>query len=84
MFSECRLYHGATHNWSICVCVFSAGVGRTGTFILIDRLLQSIQHENTIDIFGTILEMRECRANMIQTEVSRYKHLLVLLTPVSK
>jgi len=48
----------------------SAGVGRTGTFILIDRLLQHIQHENTIDIFGMILEMRGYRSNMIQTEVS--------------
>ena len=48
----------------------SAGVGRTGTFILIDRLLQHIQHENTVDIFGMILEMRGYRSNMIQTEVS--------------
>jgi len=47
----------------------SAGVGRTGTFILIDRLLQHIQRESTIDIFGTILEMRGYRSNMIQTEV---------------
>jgi len=53
------------------VVVCSAGVGRTGTFILIDRLLQHIQHESTIDIFGTILEMRGYRSNMIQTEVSR-------------
>jgi len=52
----------------LCV-VCSAGVGRTGTFILIDRLLQHIQHESTVDIFGTILEMRGYRSNMIQTEV---------------
>lgn len=46
----------------------SAGVGRTGTFILIDRLLHVIQREDTIDLFGIILEMRGYRTNMIQTE----------------
>ena len=56
--------------WCVRLWLGSAGVGRTGTFILIDRLLQHIQHESTIDIFGMILEMRGYRSNMIQTEVS--------------
>jgi len=51
--------------WYLC----SAGVGRTGTFIVIDRLLHQIQRENAIDVFGTTLEMRDYRCHMIQTEV---------------
>ncbi|ELT95888.1 hypothetical protein CAPTEDRAFT_120303, partial [Capitella teleta] len=47
----------------------SAGVGRTGTFICVDRLLQHVKDHNTIDVFGTVLEMRNYRCNMIQTEV---------------
>lgn len=46
----------------------SAGVGRTGTFILVDRLLQHIRSRSMIDIFGVVLEMRNYRCNMIQTE----------------
>lgn len=46
----------------------SAGVGRTGTFILVDRLLQHIRSRGMIDIFGVVLEMRHYRCNMIQTE----------------
>ena len=49
---------------------FSAGVGRTGTLIAVDRLLQHIREHNEIDIFGTVLEMRNYRCNMVQTEVS--------------
>ncbi|XP_052827070.1 tyrosine-protein phosphatase 10D isoform X2 [Octopus bimaculoides] len=46
----------------------SAGVGRTGTFIAIDRLLQHIQTYLEVDIFGLILELRKYRPNMVQTE----------------
>ena len=48
---------------------FSAGVGRTGVFILVDRLLQHIQRNNTINVFATITEMRKCRPLLVQTEV---------------
>ncbi|CAI9729419.1 phosphatidylinositol phosphatase PTPRQ [Octopus vulgaris] len=46
----------------------SAGVGPTGTFIVIDRLLQHIQCHHEVDIFGLILELRKYRPNMVQTE----------------
>ncbi|CAE1169147.1 PTPRB [Acanthosepion pharaonis] len=46
----------------------SAGVGRTGTFIAIDWLLQHIREHSEVDIFGLILEMRGYRVNMVQTE----------------
>lgn len=46
----------------------SAGVGRTGTFIAIDWLLQHIREHQDVDIFNLILEMRNYRVNMVQTE----------------
>ncbi|XP_067950911.1 receptor-type tyrosine-protein phosphatase H-like isoform X1 [Watersipora subatra] len=46
----------------------SAGVGRTGTYIAVDRLLQHIQDHDEIDIFNLVLEMRNYRCRMVQTE----------------
>ncbi|CAK8684490.1 unnamed protein product [Clavelina lepadiformis] len=45
----------------------SAGVGRTGTFIAIDRLLQHMQDHDDVDIFGIVHEMRRHRVAMVQT-----------------
>lgn len=42
------------------ICVHcSAGVGRSGTFITLDRILQSIQVNDTVDIFGIVWAMRK-------------------------
>ncbi|KAG1931163.1 receptor-type tyrosine-protein phosphatase eta [Pimephales promelas] len=46
----------------------SAGVGRTGTFIAIDRLIFQIERESMVDIFGIVNDMRMHRALMVQTE----------------
>ncbi|XP_006823994.2 receptor-type tyrosine-protein phosphatase beta-like [Saccoglossus kowalevskii] len=46
----------------------SAGVGRTGTFIALDRLIQHIKEYDYVDIFGIACEMRMHRVYMIQTE----------------
>ncbi|KAI8488819.1 hypothetical protein Bbelb_333370, partial [Branchiostoma belcheri] len=47
----------------------SAGVGRTGTFIALDRLLQDIEDgHDKVDIFGIVSEMRKHRVFMVQTE----------------
>ena len=69
----------------LCMCVYmcvhvlllslassslgSAGVGRTGTFIALDILLQHIREYDWVDIFGLACEMRQHRNHMIQTEV---------------
>lgn len=52
--------------------MFSAGVGRTGTLIAVDILLQHISENKNkkVDIFGTVFKLREQRVNMVQTEVS--------------
>lgn len=49
--------------------VFSAGVGRSGAFIVLDRLLQAIKQSDVVDIFGIVYEMRKERVWMVQTEV---------------
>ncbi len=53
----------------MCVCVCSAGVGRSGCFIALDTLLQHIKDHDWVDIFGLACEMRQHRNHMIQTEV---------------
>lgn len=47
----------------------SAGVGRTGTFIAIDRLIYQIENENTVDVYGIVYDLRMHRPLMVQTEV---------------
>ncbi|XP_029561454.1 receptor-type tyrosine-protein phosphatase S isoform X7 [Salmo trutta] len=46
----------------------SAGVGRTGCFIVIDGMLERIRHERTADIYGHVTLMRSQRNYMVQTE----------------
>ena len=48
----------------------SAGVGRTGTFIVIDSMLQRILHgEESVDIYAHVTLLRNQRSFMVQTEV---------------
>ncbi|XP_021369342.1 tyrosine-protein phosphatase 10D-like isoform X2 [Mizuhopecten yessoensis] len=46
----------------------SAGVGRSGTYIALDRMLQNIGEHGEVDIFQTVAEMRRERVWMVQTE----------------
>ncbi|XP_047123628.1 receptor-type tyrosine-protein phosphatase delta isoform X1 [Hydra vulgaris] len=46
----------------------SAGVGRTGTFICIDEMLELLKRQNKVDIFNYVNFMRSRRIFMIQTE----------------
>ncbi|KAL4233516.1 hypothetical protein ACF0H5_008197 [Mactra antiquata] len=46
----------------------SAGVGRTGTFIAVDTLLQHIRDHDEVDIFKLVKKMRNYRINMVQIE----------------
>ncbi|XP_067423943.1 receptor-type tyrosine-protein phosphatase F isoform X6 [Emydura macquarii macquarii] len=46
----------------------SAGVGRTGCFVVIDAMLERMKHEKTVDIYGHVTCMRAQRNYMVQTE----------------
>ena len=48
----------------------SAGVGRTGTFIAVDVMLQKLEKNEPLDIMNFVCQMRAQRASMVQTSVS--------------
>ena len=50
----------------------SAGVGRTGTFITIDMVLQQAEEEGYINIMDTINQLRHKRMKMVQTPVRNH------------
>ena len=56
---------------------FSAGVGRTGTFMAIDSMLDMSEKENCVDIFGFVTRMRTCRPSMVQTLVSYLFYFII-------
>lgn len=52
-------------------CPLSAGVGRTGTFLAVDALLDNGRKTGQVNVFDYVRKMRECRMNMVQTEVGQ-------------
>uniref|UniRef100_A0AAQ4P6C5 Receptor-type tyrosine-protein phosphatase epsilon n=1 Tax=Gasterosteus aculeatus aculeatus TaxID=481459 RepID=A0AAQ4P6C5_GASAC len=54
----------------------SAGVGRTGTFIVIDAMIDMMHAEQRVDVFGFVAKIREQRSQLVQTDVC-WEFLLV-------
>ena len=54
----------------------SAGVGRTGTFIVLDTMLQRMKAEDNLNIFHFVSQLRKRRTIMVQNLV----RILVLYT----
>lgn len=50
--------------------VYSAGVGRTGTYISLETLLKQAKAKGFVDAYTCVSEMRERRPCMIQTLVN--------------
>ena len=73
---------------TLYMLISSAGVGRSGTFIVVDSMLARIQHEQTIDIYNYVRYLRTRRMFMVQTEVKispcfciqKYYHILIILS----
>lgn len=50
----------------------SAGVGRTGTYIGIDAMMESLEAEGRADIYGYVATLRRQRCLMVQVEVKSH------------
>ena len=59
--------------WSVCY-ICSAGVGRTGTYIALENLIQEARDERvnipSVDVFACVSKLRTQRMNMVQVDVS--------------
>lgn len=73
----------------ICVCLLSAGAGRTGCFIVIDIMLDMAEREGVVDIYNCVKALRSRRINMVQTEVTAlpilhpHPHLRLFFRPLT-
>uniref|UniRef100_A0A4W3K7I1 protein-tyrosine-phosphatase n=1 Tax=Callorhinchus milii TaxID=7868 RepID=A0A4W3K7I1_CALMI len=73
-----RDYINRSPNSGPTVVHCSAGVGRTGTFIALDRVLQQLESKDSVDIYGTLYDLRLHRVHMVQTECQySYLHLCI-------
>ncbi|XP_030070443.1 phosphatidylinositol phosphatase PTPRQ isoform X2 [Microcaecilia unicolor] len=63
----------------------SAGVGRTGLYIVLDHVIQHINHHDFVDIYGLVTEIRSERMCMVQNLAQyMYLHQCVLELLASK
>ncbi|XP_064617213.1 receptor-type tyrosine-protein phosphatase kappa-like [Liolophura sinensis] len=46
----------------------SAGIGRTGTFIALDYLINQAKEENVVNVPACVMILRQQRVNMVQTQ----------------
>jgi len=56
-------------NYSNNIILFSAGAGRTGTYIAIDNLTEEFNKAGKVDVVETVMKMRQNRKDMVQNAV---------------
>lgn len=55
------------HNTSTPIIVHcSAGIGRTGTFVVVNELIESIKRNIPINVINKIIELRKFRSSLVQ------------------
>ncbi|EDO35064.1 predicted protein, partial [Nematostella vectensis] len=60
-------YHLSSEETGPILVHCGAGVGRTGTFIAIDSLMDQMMMEGVVDVYGFVAQMRTQRNFMVQT-----------------
>ncbi|KAH9366421.1 hypothetical protein HPB48_022009 [Haemaphysalis longicornis] len=74
-----------TFNEAPVVVHCSAGIGRTGAYILLDNVLEQADAEGVVDVVGQLAAMRQNRMNVVETLGFQKKDkFLVTQTPSSK
>ena len=78
----CHVRSHVTSNQGPMVVHCSAGVGRTGTFIAIDILLQKMRDTSggLLNVQEVVCRMRAQRGSMVQTSVMTLIEFVMLLT----
>ncbi|XP_038068060.1 receptor-type tyrosine-protein phosphatase mu-like [Patiria miniata] len=61
----------------------SAGVGRTGTYIALEAMMEQMAQERQVDVLGFIYQMRQNRIKMVQTP-EQYKFIFDALLASSQ
>jgi len=65
----------------IAICfalsVLSAGVGRTGTYIALDVMLQQMPFTDSVNVYECVRDMRAKRLYMVQTLVQTFGNVIL-------
>ena len=67
----CTISHMDYLLFDICYPPSSAGVGRTGTFIAVDAMMQRLKEKDDLNIYNFVTQMRTKRTFMVQNLVCR-------------
>ena len=57
----------------------SAGVGRTGTLVALDSMIQQLNEEGQVTIFNTVCDMRHQRNYLVQSLVGHGEFYQIIM-----